>query len=373
MSNVNMVAGATTADYTDYIRLSAAGGLQQAAASVTSTPTASLASPPEASDTPQPGQDFSAILGNMMRDQRASAGVTAGGLLNGMSGFLPIQNQGLEEAIISAASSGQADDAQMAMLMLCMMMQSNQDSDFSMVMQMMGSMIMKMQGDKEALRSNVMSSGYDPYVLGLIDRGVFNARMPDVSITGRAIVPVEQWKPTTPAITSDPSSRSPELYRAVIEQFQVATEERYRPFRNGSTYCNIYVWDVTRAMGAEIPLYTDPSTGEPRYYPDTKGAKSMGAIAMDNWLGTYGRAYGWHEVDAKTAQLFANRGIPAVTTAGSMGHVQIVCPSRDGGFDTARGVTVAQAGRIVTNYTHISSIYGTNSLNNNVRYWVNER
>jgi hypothetical protein len=97
----------------------------------------------------------------------------------------------------------------------------------------------------------------------------------------------------------------------------------------------------------------------------------MGAIAMDQWLSTYGLAYGWREVDAETAQMCANKGMPAVTTAGSLGHVQIICPSRDGKFDPIRGVTVAQAGRIVTNYTHISSIYGANSLNNSVRYWIN--
>ena len=173
-------------------------------------------------------------------------------------------------------------------------------------------------------------------------------------------------------VTSDLQSRSPERYRATIEQFHVNYAERYRPFRNGNTYCNTFVWDVTSAMGAEIPLYTDPATGEPRQYPDIKGAKSMGAIAMDRWLSEHGEAYGWRRVDAETAQLSANKGIPAVTTAGDMGHVQIVCPSRDGGYDPIRGVTVAQAGRIVTNYTHITSIYGGNSLQNNVKYWVND-
>ena len=318
--------------------------------------------------------DFSAVLADTMRDQMTRASATVGGGLSGMPvGYLPIQNQGIEQAILGAASSGNMDDAQIAMFMLCMMMQTNQGGEFSMLMQAMATMLMQIQGDKEALRSSVMSSDFDPYVLDMLDMGAFRSRMPDVSGTGQAVLPVEQWRPTTPSITSGPEYRSPELYRAVIDQFQVETAERYRPFRNGNTYCNIYVWDVTRAMGAEIPLYTDPATGEPRYYPDTKGAKSMGAIAMDQWLATRGPAYGWREVDAETAQMYANQGHPAVTTAGSLGHVQIVCPSKDGGFDTVRGVTIAQAGRIVTNYTHISSIYGGNALNSNVRYWVYDR
>jgi hypothetical protein len=252
-----------------------------------------------------------------------------------------------------------------------MMMQSNQDGEFSMLMQMMGSMLTQLHGEKEALRNKVMSSEYDPYILDLIDKGVFNTTSTEISGTGKVILPVEQWKPTTPVITSNAYSRSPELYRAVINQFQVETAERYKPFRNGNTYCNIYVWDVTRAMGAEIPHYTDPQTGQPRYYPDTKGAKSMGAIATDKWLEKHGSEYGWHEADAETAQRYANEGRPAVTSAGSKGHVQIVCPSEDGGFDPVRGATIAQAGRIVTNYMHISGIYGTASQKN-VRYWVHD-
>ena len=254
MSNISIVAGVNTDGYNNYAGADAAGG------------------------SPRPGTDFSSVFTDAVKNQMTSIGATAGSGLSAMPvGFLPPQNQGIEQAIAAAASSGQIDDAQMALFMLCMMMQTDQDGEFPMLMQMMGSMLMQLQGDKETLRNNVMSSDYDPYVLDMIDRGVFNTRMPGVSGTGQAIMPVEQWRPVTPAITSSFNSRSPELYRAVIDQFQVETAERYRPFRNGNTYCNIYVWDVTRAMGAEIPLYTDPETGQPRYYPDTKGAKSMGA------------------------------------------------------------------------------------------------
>jgi len=283
---------------------------------------------------------------------------------------MPVQNHGIEQAIIDAASSGQVDDAQIALFMLMMMMSGSQEGEFSMMMQMMATMIMQLQGGQDALRSNVMSSDFHPYVLDAIDRHVFNWSTPEGAGSGQVILPVEHWRPTTPAITSSIDNRSPELYLAVINQFRVETSERYRPFRNGSTYCNIFVWDATRAMGAELPHYTDPATGEPRFYPDIRGARSMGAIATCEWLQTHGPTYGWHEVDAETAQMHANLGRPAVTSAGSLGHVQMVIPSRDGGFDPIRGVAIAQAGRIVTSYTHISSIYGGNALSNSVRYWI---
>jgi len=320
----------------------------------------------------QTGQSFSDMLADAMRDNALNASITAGSGFSGIpGGFLPVQNNGLEQAIMSAVSSGQADDAQMALMMLCMMMQSNQDGEFSMYMQMMSMMIMQMQADKEALRNTVMSSELDPYILDAIDRGVFKWTMPDTTGTGRAVLPLEPWRPATPAITNSADERSPERYRAVINQFNVETAERYKPGREGKTYCNIFVWDVTRAMGAEMPLYTEPDTGIPRSYPDTKGARSMGAIAMCDWLSTHGMNYGWREVNAETAQMHANQGKPAITSAGGIGHVQVICPSRDGGYDPIRGVTIAQAGSIVTNYTHLSSTYNTSSQKS-VRYWIHD-
>jgi hypothetical protein len=282
-----------------------------------------------------------------------------------------MQSQGIEQMILSAASSGEVDDAQIALFMLCMMMQTSQDGDFSMVMQLMASMLTQIQGDKGSLRDSVMSSGYDPYVLDTIDWNVFNNSPQMYSGTARAILPTEFWRPAVPAIRSDENNRSPELYNAVISQFRVETAERYRPFRNDATYCNIFFWDVTCAMGAEIPHYTDYETGEPRYYPDVKGAKGMLAVEIDKWLKEYGADYGWHEVDAETAQRYANEGKPAVTTGGSLDHVQVVCPSRNGEFDPIRGVTVAQAGSRVTSYSYISAIYGADAMGK-VSYFVHD-
>jgi len=326
----------------------------------------------------QDGTSFSDALAGAMKDELSYMSIAAGSGTSGLSsGSAPLQmqtqaqTQGLEQMILSAASSGQTTDAQKALFMLCMMMQGDQGGDYSIIMQMMASMLTQIQGDNGSLRDSVMTSDYDPYVLDEIDKGVFNTVLPDGSGIGQVTVPSEAWRPATPAITSTEGTRSPGLYRAVIDQFRVESAERYKPFREGSTYCNIFLWDVTSAMGAEIPHYTDPETGAPVEYPNIKGAKPMGAIATDEWLGTYGPEYGWHEADAETAQRYANEGKPAVTTAGDLGHVQVICPSGDGGFDPIRGVAVAQAGRIVSNYTHLSSIYNTNGQQS-VRYWVHD-
>jgi hypothetical protein len=326
----------------------------------------------ETSCAAQSSAGLAVVLADALKEETMMMGVTAGGSLSGMpAGYPLLQGQGIEQAILAAAATGEATDAQIALMMLCAMMQSSEDSDFSMLMQMMASMLTRVQGDADALRGDVMSSGYSPFVLDTIDRQVFNTRLPEGSGTGQVILPLEIWRPAMPAFTNIEGERSPELYRSVINQFNVEKAPRYRPHRDGYTYCNIFVWDVTSAMGAEIPHYTDPATGNAKYYPDIKGTSEMGAIAIDEWLRTRGQSYGWREVSAETAQRCANEGKPAVTTAGRTGHVQIVCPSEDGEYDGTRGVTVAQAGSKVTNYAHISDIYGAADPRS-VRYFVHE-
>ena len=319
--------------------------------------------------------DFSSVISSALLEESKLMSVSAGANLAGMTGGVSsFQSQGIEQAILAAASTGEVSDAQIALMMLCVMMQGNEDGDFSMLMQMMASMLAQIdseKGDKKELRDDVMSSGYSPYVLDTIDKEVFRTRLPGSNGTGEVYLPMEIWKPAVPAIRNAEGERDPAVYRAVLDQFNVEKAARYRPFRNGYTYCNIYVWDATAAMGAEIPHYTDPATGEPRYYPDIKGANELGAIGIDTWLSRYGEAYGWFETDAETAQRYANEGKPAVTTAGEVGHVQMVCPSNDGGFDELRGVTVAQAGSKVSNYTHISGIYSAAGLKS-VRYFIHE-
>jgi len=321
---------------------------------------------------PKTGTDFSSVISSALLEESKLMTVSAGANLAGMTGgYSSFQSQGIEQAILAAASTGEVTDAQIALMMLCVMMQGNEDGDFSMLMQMMASMLAQIDSDQKELRDDVMSSGYSPYVLDTIDREVFHTRLPGTSRTGEVYLPLEIWKPAVPAIINAEGERDPAVYRAVLDQFNVEKAGRYKPFRNGYTYCNIYVWDATAAMGAEIPHYTDPLTGEPRYYPDIRGTNELGAIGIDTWLRKYGEAYGWRETDAETAQRYANEGKPAVTTAGEVGHVQMVCPSNDGGFDELRGVTVAQAGSKVTNYTHISGIYSAAGLKS-VRYFIHE-
>jgi len=172
--------------------------------------------------------------------------------------------------------------------------------------------------------------------------------------------------PVSPGITSDSSTRTPERYACVVNQFGVETNPRYAVNQKGrgDTYCNIFVWDVTSAMNAEIPHYYNAKTGEPMKRGD-ENASEMNANAMFDWLKEHGGEYGWREVTAEEAQNLANAGRPAVTALkrpGAHGHVQVVCPSKDGAFNSEKGVTVAQAGSNLTSYSYISDLLGSSSL-----------
>lgn len=194
-----------------------------------------------------------------------------------------------------------------------------------------------------------------------------------LNYAGSEAVPYNAWVAVSPKIQSSEGNRSAKLLNEVIAQFQVETNGRYKQNKYGNdTYCNIFVWDVSRALGAEIPHYVNSQTGEPRYYPNVQGAMELDANGVADWLSKNGAKYGWKEVSAKEAQAHANRGYPAVTAwknAGGIGHVQVVCPSKNGDFDTARGVTVAQAGRVNTQYSYISSTFSSGRLSG-VKYYV---
>jgi hypothetical protein len=124
-------------------------------------------------------------------------------------------------------------------------------------------------------------------------------------------------------------------------------------------------------MGAAIPRKVDAATGAPAESSGS-GVQYLNANRMTDWLNTHGQQYGWYEVTAEQAQALANKGYPAVTVwknnSGPHGHVQVVSPSQDGAYDPARGVAIAQAGRILSNYTYTTKIY--NESLKNVQYFA---
>ena len=90
------ITGVNNADYTEY---------------------AGAAHPAES----ETGIDFSTIIAEAMKDELTKSAITAQPGASGMPvGYMPIgmETQGIEQMIIAAASSGEVDDAQIALFML---------------------------------------------------------------------------------------------------------------------------------------------------------------------------------------------------------------------------------------------------------------
>lgn len=268
---------------------------------------------------------------------------------------------GIEQILLSSASSGEIGETEIAVFMLYMMMQSmDKGSDSSMLMSLMATMLSQLQSGGKS------SAG-----------GISAFSTPAMSDTGSVEVPAESWLPASPALVSDGVSRSAETLRRVIDQFNVENSLRYTPYKNNGsdTYCNIFVWDVTSALSCEIPHWVDSSSGAPRAYPNVEGAYELDANGVCDWLGKYGASYGWREVSAQEAQAYANEGKPAVTawknTGGGAGHVQIVCPSESLGYDETKGAAVAQSGSRNSSYTYVSDVF-SKQAQSNIRYYVHE-
>ena len=143
-------------------------------------------------------------------------------------------------------------------------------------------------------------------------------------------------------LTSTSRNRSPALYRAVLDQFNVETNPRYAVNQRGEgdTYCNLYVLDAAEAMGAQIPR--------------------SNANGISTWLNGQGAVNGWIKVSPQEAQMYANQGMPAVASwynTSGKGHVSMVAPSVDGKYNEEKGVAIAQAGSKLIRNGYITDVY----------------
>jgi hypothetical protein len=336
---------------------------------------------PSASDVPRTqgsdGDFASALAEAVSREAKQNAVAISGGMSANNASF----GGDISGMLLAGAAQDGVSERQLALFMLLQMMQSSASGASgadSMYLSAISAALSGALGDAasdSAAPAAVNAVGYDSDSFRKItESGYASVAVPAASASGgsgaRAVLPTAEWVPATPAVVNSSSNRSPENYNEVVRQFDVASATRYAPGRNGHTYCNIFVWDVTRALGCEVPHYIDPASGAPMEYPDTAGANELNALSMGRWLASTGQRYGWREVTPEQAQLQANLGHPAVAVSSSVSHISMVVPSETP-YNPALGVAVAQAGSIVTNYAYLGNIYSDSGLKS-VRYFVHE-
>jgi len=164
---------------------------------------------------------------------------------------------------------------------------------------------------------------------------------------------LDAWRPTAPKITNGSDGRSAARYLAVVKQFDVEENKRYKPSPTGATACNIYCTDVTAAMAAPIPHWLFKT--------------ELNANATVDWLLASphgGSDYGWMECSSIEAHNAANNGFPTVVAwknPTGIGHIAVVIPSSQPGVRIAqagganffdRGVVAGFGTRVVRYFTH---------------------
>lgn len=182
-----------------------------------------------------------------------------------------------------------------------------------------------------------------------------------------------QSRENKPRYTNSVGQRSAGALNTVLDQFEVTSNSRYRRASNGNTYCNIFAWDVTSALGCQIPHWTlnnliaDSSA---------RGAKEMNVNATYAWLNGYGGMYGWYKVSGYDAQQRADNGYPTVAVwknpNGGSGHIAVVRPQGGGySYSDSMGPVVAQAGASNYNYINVSNGFGKDKMSA-VVYWTHD-
>ena len=101
-------------------------------------------------------------------------------------------------------------------------------------------------------------------------------------------------------MSSREGARSAALYAQAINQFAVGHNPRYTPDAPDKPRAHIFVWDVSRAMGTEIPHMV--------------GARELSLGQTLDWLRYEGNQRGWIKVLPGTAVEAVNEGKPVVVT-----------------------------------------------------------
>lgn len=160
---------------------------------------------------------------------------------------------------------------------------------------------------------------------------VFDGNTPAPELTDRDL-----WKAIAPPVQSREDKRSAELYEQAIFQFAVGNNPRYEPDEGGKSRGHIFVWDVTRAMNAEIPHML--------------GARELSLNQTIDWLRFEGSHRGWVKMAVDRALEAANEGRPVIVIARDIkAKPQLIGVVRPGGRRPDNHPRIAAAGKSTGN------------------------
>ena len=106
------------------------------------------------------------------------------------------------------------------------------------------------------------------------------------------------WKAAEAPVQNREGHRSKDHLTQVLNQFAVGNNPRYDPDAPGKYRSHIFVWDVSRAMGCEIPHFV--------------GAKELSLPQTCDWLRHEGPMRQWRRIDIYEVIGAANQGVLVV-------------------------------------------------------------
>lgn len=120
------------------------------------------------------------------------------------------------------------------------------------------------------------------------------------------------WKAVQAPVISREGKRSMALYEQVVKQFGITVNPRYDEDAPGKPRGHIFVWDVSRAMGCEIPHFV--------------GAKELTLAQTCDWVRHEGPMRGWRRVTDLIDAVGAGKMVVALPKSPTVKHIAIVAP-----------------------------------------------
>ena len=175
-------------------------------------------------------------------------------------------------------------------------------------------------------------------------------------------------------LQNDSAHRDSKYYDAVIDQFAVESNDRYKKDANGNTFCNIFAGDVARAMGVPFPKKNEYSSQNSEAtigfydYPsksDLWGYFSGGDAGKDGWS-ALGSGSDLSNLDLSTLESHVNSGkmavaityYPSKNNDGTWdGHISVIRPDQT--ITSYESIALASAGWTNSNNTTISGQFST--------------
>jgi len=233
----------------------------------------------------------------------------------------------------------------------------NQDEKYEQVADNYRKQIEDLNGMKKRYQSEIESLNAEatnintklPVADQLINEklAVYNGKKPAPGMNSRTGSPPNNVEAI---LQNDASHRDPRFYNAVINEFAVENNIRYKE-TSGNSYCNIFAGDVAKAMG--VPLPTKAEFGnDPRATNLTVGFPELYRYFTDPKAPVHAVDEGWREVSASNLDLLENHvnaGKMAVVV--SHDHIAVVRPNQD--INDFKSIEIAQAGGENLNSTTI--------------------